>query len=369
MRAAVKPDVLRWARESIGYDVATAAKRIGVRPEILHAAEDGRHLLTIRQAELAADMYDRPLAAMFLPAPLEEEPQQTQFRRLPGAPPPPWPPEMAKLVRRVRLRQEAAVELYDALDEAPPWPSARLELEGNLKSASRRTREVLGIALAEQASWNDKHAPLRHWVDAVEELGILVMQDGSLPVETMRGFASTHAEVPAIVVNTKDDPRARAFTVLHELGHLLLSLRSEAQSERWCETFAGEVLMPPEALRSAFSELRRSDPLETVDLVAARFSVTPMAAAVRCSLSELLSHDESTEIIAKIRQRTGPGGTGGDYYRIQIARLGPSYINLVFDALDSRAITFSSASSLLSGVKVNKFDRLRESLQQRAGAA
>lgn len=369
MRATVKPDVLRWARESIGYDVATAAHRIGVRPEKLEEAERGDHQLTLRQAETAAHMYDRPLAALFLPQPLREEPQETQFRRLPGAPEPPWPPEMVKLARRVRMRQEAAVELYDVLEETPPWLTARKRFEGQRVDAAARARSVLDISLEEQESWQDRYAPLRRWIDAVEALGVLVMQDGTLPVEMMRGFASIHRSVPAIVINTKDDPRARAFTVLHELGHLYLTLGGALPSgaETWCEEFAGQVLMPPAALRAAFEASREPDALRTVDLIASRFGVTPLAAAVRCSRSGLLEGEESKDVIARIRQRGGGSeGGGGNYYLTQIARLGPAYTHLVFDALDSQAITFSSASTLLGGVKVNKFEKLRGHLQRRA---
>jgi hypothetical protein len=114
--AHVTPAVLRWARESIGYEVDEAARRIGVRPEKLEGAEAGDLMLTLRQAEKAADVYDRPLAALFLCEPPREEPQEAQFRRLPGAPAPPWPPEMQTLARRVQSRQETAVELY-------AWPT------------------------------------------------------------------------------------------------------------------------------------------------------------------------------------------------------------------------------------------------------
>jgi hypothetical protein len=44
-------------------------------------------------------LYGRPLAALFLPEPPEEAPQEAQFRRLPGAPAPPWPPAMHLLAR------------------------------------------------------------------------------------------------------------------------------------------------------------------------------------------------------------------------------------------------------------------------------
>jgi transcriptional regulator with XRE-family HTH domain len=61
--AHVTPEVLRWARESIGYELEDAASRIGVKPEELEGAEAGDLMLTLRQAERAANVYDRPLAA------------------------------------------------------------------------------------------------------------------------------------------------------------------------------------------------------------------------------------------------------------------------------------------------------------------
>jgi transcriptional regulator with XRE-family HTH domain len=65
--AHIKPEVLRWARESIGYALEDAAGKIGVSPEKLALAEKGKQLLTIRQAEKAAHAYERPFAALFLP--------------------------------------------------------------------------------------------------------------------------------------------------------------------------------------------------------------------------------------------------------------------------------------------------------------
>ena len=57
----------------------------------LEEAERGEAYLTLRQAEAVARLYERPLAALFLPEPPREEPPEAQFRRLPGAPEPPWP--------------------------------------------------------------------------------------------------------------------------------------------------------------------------------------------------------------------------------------------------------------------------------------
>jgi len=65
--AYVTPETLKWARESIGYDVVEAAGKVGVQMWQLMAAEEGAELLTLRQAERAARVYERPLATLFLP--------------------------------------------------------------------------------------------------------------------------------------------------------------------------------------------------------------------------------------------------------------------------------------------------------------
>jgi Zn-dependent peptidase ImmA (M78 family) len=371
MHAHVTPDVLRWARESIGYPLEEAARRIGVRSEKLERAEQGEEVLTLRQAEKAAHVYDRPLAALFLPAPPVEEAQETQYRRLPGAPEPPWPPEMQVLARRVRVRQEAAAELYELLDEDPPWLEARAEFGDNLALHARTARKLLGISLEEQMDWRDPtgYRPLRHWVDAVESLGVLVMQDGTLPVELVRGFASTHPAVPAVVVNTQDDARARAFTAVHELGHLTLEAAGQPvgpQTESWCDDFAGEILMPPPALEEVFARVTMRDPLDRVDEAALTFGVTPLAAAVTARRRELLPRETSNAVIERIRERGARSQAGGgNYYWTQLGRLGPAFTRLVFDALDGQSLTYPAAAGLL-GVKVNNFDTLREYVQRRS---
>jgi Zn-dependent peptidase ImmA (M78 family)/transcriptional regulator with XRE-family HTH domain len=371
MHAHVTPDVLRWARESIGYPLEEAARRIDVRPEKLERAEQGEVLLTLRQAEKAANVYDRPLAALFLPAPPVEEAQETQYRRLPGAPEPPWPPQMQVLARRIRGRQEAAAELYELLDEGSPWLEARAEFGDNPEWHARTARKLLGISLAEQTSWRDPtgYRPLRHWVDAVESLGVLVMQDGTLPVEMVRGFASTHPAVPAVVVNTQDDARARAFTAVHELGHLTLEATGQPvgpQTESWCDDFAGEVLMPPAALEEVFARVTIRDPLDRIDEVALTFGVTPLGAAVTARRRELLPRETSNVVIERIRERGARSQAGGgNYYWTQLGRLGPAFTRLVFDALDGQSLTYPAAAGLL-GVKVNNFGTLREYVQRRS---
>ena len=105
-----------------------------------------------------------------------------------------------------------------------------------------------------------------------------------MSVDDLRGFASIDAAVPVVVANTKDDARARAFTIVHEFGHLVLvanGVAPELHTERWCNEFAGEVLMPSDWLSEAFRDAEGPSYMGKVEQVARVFGVTPLAAAVR----------------------------------------------------------------------------------------
>jgi Zn-dependent peptidase ImmA (M78 family)/transcriptional regulator with XRE-family HTH domain len=370
--AHIRPEVLRWARESSGYTVAEVARELKVFAYELEAAEHGDDLLTLSQAEHVAELYERPLAALFLPEPPDEETAESLFRRLPGAPTLPWPPAMNALARRTRQRQAAVAEIYEDLDEQPPWRATVGGLNSGITPSM--VRSLLDVPRSEQVAWRDTsgYRPLRHWIDAVESLGVLVMQDGSMSTDVMRGFASPHDSVPAVVINNHDDPRSRVFSLLHEFGHLLvaaLDISYGGDLERWCNQLASDVLMPPALVSQVVTVTAGTPPTRHIKSVALRLGVTPHAAAVRVRQLDLMPRQLVEQVIADLRAEHTvwqPTGDGGDYYRTEISRLGPSYVRTVFLALESEAIDYRTASDLLGGVKIKNFTKLQGYLDRRA---
>ncbi|HEV2975014.1 MAG TPA: ImmA/IrrE family metallo-endopeptidase [Solirubrobacteraceae bacterium] len=83
-------------------------------------------------------------------------------------------------------------------------------------------RTLLGMSLAQQATWHDPRRALNAWIDAVSELDVLVLQAQSIPIQEMRGFSISTDRLPVIVRNSGDVPRGRIFTLLHEFAHVLL---------------------------------------------------------------------------------------------------------------------------------------------------
>jgi Zn-dependent peptidase ImmA (M78 family) len=364
-RAPIAAEVLRWARESAGLGLEDAARAIGVPEGRLELAEAGEGQLTMIQARKAARTYARPFALLFLPTPPEEDPADVQFRRLRDAPELPWPPGMRALARRVPDLQDQAAEIFDAIDEPPGWREgeAILDRQEDIPRAAALLREFVGVSLAAQktAAAQDRqgYRAYRVWREAIEERGLLVLQDGSLELEEMRGFAAPHADVPAIVINTKDDVRARLFTLVHELSHLLWIGGTEERHEQ----LAGATLMPQpqfEAdLRSTSGTL-----VERVDELARIYATTPDATAVRVAWLGLVPWQDINETRTLIRERGGPrGASGGDAYRNVVARLGPGFVRRILGAVDQSAMSELAAARVL-GVRVGTFARLRNEVER-----
>jgi Zn-dependent peptidase ImmA (M78 family) len=330
----------------------------------------------MRELERVAETYDRPLALFFLPQPPDEASVATEFRRLRDAPRPPWPPEFRHLLRSVRARQEDAAELYATLDLAPPWHEVHIEWDDDPEIIASNLRGALGVGVQDQRGWRGRGgwAARRGWTDAVEDLGILVMQSGVLPIALMRGFAVPHRDVPAIVANSKDDPRSRAFTIIHETAHLInerAGAPAVALGEEFYEWVAGAVLMPANWFSSDLTRERQRKPslMEAVDAVAYTYSVTPRAAAVRGRKLGAIGVSELIDLLAGLDDRSAGASAGesrGNYYLNTISGVGPGFIRLVFEALDAGTVTYATASAML-GVTANNFHKLRERLGDGVG--
>jgi Zn-dependent peptidase ImmA (M78 family) len=133
-------------------------------------------------------------------------------------------------------------------------------------------------------------------------------------------------------MNTNDDPRARAFTAVHELGHLLrlqAGRPTGPTTEQWCNDFASSVLMPRESF-SRDLKLAGRGLLLAVDSTALSYGVTPYAAAVRTARLRLAPLGDIDAVIEAIQDRSrrqeeeAPEGGGGNYYLTTVSAAAPA---------------------------------------------
>lgn len=264
----VEPEVLVWARESIGRNIEEVAKQLNVSNDLVKRLENGEKKPTLNQLKKLAQYYKRPLGVFFLPEPPEEFSLPKDFRTLPEETRIPLSSNIRLAIRRARRLQSLAIELKSALQQEIVLKIGSVSLTDDPEVVADQTRHYLGVDIQTQFHWVNENAALREWIKALEKLGLLVLQI-SFPIEHARAFSLTDGEIPVIILNTQDHSiKARIFSLFHEFGHILLNKggicdpnRSTWDApdqqtssegirlvEKFCNHFSGALLVPKWAL-------------------------------------------------------------------------------------------------------------------------
>ena len=395
VRAAVNPDLLVWARETAGVAPDDAAKKIGVKPSRLAEWEAGGLRPTVTQLRKAANVYKRPLAVFFLQGPPARPQPLHDFRRFPGREEIRLSPELLLEMRRARRRRAVALELLDDLERPVTELPLRASLDDDPEGLAARGREWLRVSLTEQARWVAPYEALNGWIAAFEARGFLVFQTSEVALDEMRGFSLTERRLPVIVLNAKDPPRARVFTLMHEFTHVMLDTGGvcdpERVARRWrtaderaevfCNHVAGALLVPGEALltdpRVGASPTRRDWQEATISALAEAFAVSR-----EVILRRLLLLGKTTDAFyerkrqeyqaqyarfaAQARERAREQEGHAPVFRIALRDNGRRYTRLVLDAFEGERITGADVSDYLA-VRLKHLDRIADALE-RGGA-
>ncbi len=305
----INPEIIRWARESAGWSLEEISKKLKLSEREYKDIESGKKKPTFKQLELMAKYFKRPVAVFFLPEPPKEKPITTAFRVLPKSEKV-FSKELRLAIRKAQYLQSIARELMEDLGEDPKGKVERHNLQEDPIKVAQEERKKIGISIEEQTNWRDPYTAFKKWRLAIESRNVFVFQF-AFPMESARGFCLAEEEPPVIVINSKDDIRARIFTLFHEYAHVILGI-SEIYSEEmnnihvenWCNTFAGEFLIPQKALEKDedfLSFLRSKDP-GLLEKLSNRFKVSKRAILTRLKTLNLIGEDEYKKELAKLEK-------------------------------------------------------------------
>ena len=377
VEALVKPELLRWVREDTGLTIEEAARKVPVKPERLESWERGEARPTVHQLRKLAQAYKRPLAVFYLSVPPKTFEPLHDFRRLPDEANGQASPELRFEVRRAHNRRQVALELYAELGISPPDFAATANRSEDPERLGFQIRDLLGITYQQQVGWEDRYDALKGWRSALESLGLLVFQATDIKVSEMRGFSISDRPLPVIVVNIKDSPRGRIFTMLHELAHILLKEGGlcdleegshhsfhEQQIEVFCNRIAGTTLVPMEYLLAEGIVARKGRSPEwtneEIKSLADRYNVSR-----EVILRRLLAIGYTTEDFYRMKREeykslkiVAKGGFAPPD-RMAISTNGYRFIRLVLDSYYQEKITSSDLSDFL-GVRLKHMPKIEK---------
>lgn len=307
--ANVKPEILIWARESAGFSLSEAASAMGKSEDTLSSWEEGSTAPTIPQLRKLAQIYKRPLGVFYL----QEAPKGFQvisdFRRLPSGHPRLFSPALTQEIRVAHQRRELALELLSDLDEEAKPFGLSFGLSIDPDTAAKMVREFLGLSMSNMNAYRGDASGregFNSWRQRIENVGVLVFQATRITSEEASGFALAYDVLPTVVINRKDAPVRRLFSLAHEFAHLALRrsgvsdldvdaarLPENSLIEVFCNRVAAAALMPTQIFMSEptitahGTAMNWSD--EEIDTLAKRYNVSREAV-----LRRLLTFNRTT---------------------------------------------------------------------------
>jgi len=374
LEARINSKALIWAREVIGMPLEVAASKIGVNIQRLQAFEEGELYPTINQLRTIGRVYRKPAPFFYLTT-LPEKPERlSDFRLLPDSESEQCP-ELIDAVNRVRERHDDAMELITMLEyEIPKFELSADRNTSPLRLASS-IRNLLGVSFDTQFNWREPYTALNSWIAAIEKVGILVSQFSDVPIEEARGFSILDTYLPIIAINGKDWPRAKIFTLFHELAHLALGktglcdLHDEVHNQGWiepyCNQVAGEVLVPSRSILSNEIVKRHNSTNwseEELSELGKQYSVSKeviLRRLLKLGKTTNSFYQRMRQHFAEILENERSQRSGFlQYYRRVLRDNGYAYSKLVLDAYKHEYISSLDASRLFGGVKFKHIENI-----------
>lgn len=372
---SINPSRLAWCCADRGITVDECAAEVGIPAANLNKVLAGEPGITFNQLRKLADYFGRGVLFFLEPEQVDAaQVHSPQFRTLANQKPE-LSARVKALIERVERQRAVYLNLREELDDAelprysPPDLARLTPVE-----AARKVRQWLGLADTNNFD---------SYRSALEARGILVFQSNGYNGEwqiakesPILGFSLFDSVCPVIVVKKQSTGPQQSFTLMHELGHVLLhktssidddrDMHSHEGREREANAFAGSLLVP-DAFLLAIRDADRPAEVSQFDewLVKQR-----KAWGVSCEviLRRLMDAGRlPREEYAAYRQWRSntvvlmdEGGNRAYRNREPKHVFGDTYVRTVLDALSARHITLAKASSYLDNLKIKDIHLLEQ---------
>lgn len=362
-----------WCCADHGMTRDELAREIDIAPDSFAKMMAGEAGLTFNQLRKLAAFFGRGALFFMEPGPVNEaKVHSPQFRTLSNQ-----KPELSHslklLIERVERQRTVFLALREDLDSAEVVRFSPPDLAGlTIPAAASCVREWLGLS--------DRNG-FDSYRQAIEARGLLVFRSNGYNGQwqiakenPILGFSLYDPDCPVIVVKKQDVDTRQSFTLMHELGHILLhrassiddegDLYSVDGEEREANAFAGHLLVPDRFLLGIRDDERPADVAEFDDWLQPQrraWGVSGEMILRRLMDTGRLSNAAYAAYRQWSQQRAIPEKKGGSReHRNREPRhiFGDGYVRTVLEAMNARRITLAKASSYLDNLKISDLHKL-----------
>ena len=379
----VKKEILVWARETAGFTLEEAAKKLSISDIQTSSAVD-----RLKEYESTGEIsrallvkmsrtYRRPLLTFYMSAPPRKGNRGQDFRTLPNDYSTSENAFLDVLIRKVMARQSIVHSVLEEDEEVKPLSfigSSKIS-DGvqAVRDSIRSKLQIEEVDFYSQPSPDDAFALLR---ETAEAEGIFVLLIGDLgnyrtkmEPEIFRGFALSDSIAPFIVINDRDSHSAWSFTLLHEITHLWLGQTGVSNSfatkkiEQFCNDVAGEFLLSGDQLDllNVDESTPLDDAIDEITEFAIDRNLSSSMVAYKLLRSGRIQEQTWSNLSSAFRElwlenrfkkheasKSKPAAV--DYYLVRKHRVGKALIQLVDRMMLEGSLSTSKAGTVL-GVK------------------
>jgi len=196
--------------------------------------------------------------------------------------------------------------------------------------------------------WNIGQDAIHNIIDLLEDNAIKVIEVED-ETRSFDGLATIIDGKYHVIVIAKDMPVERKrFTLLHELGHLLLPIGGleEKQQEKFCNVFASEILLSETNIISEFGRNRSSIPFEELKNAQEKYGISISAIVYKLGETKIMSQERVKKFYQRLNFEPALKQQI-EQTRYEGLEHSSRYENLVYRAVSEELISMSKASSLL----------------------
>ncbi len=265
--------------------------------------------------------------------------------------------EIAQIQEKTRLRVERYLEVEGLLNISSRFKNP---ISKKIVKSPDKAEEAAEIVRTE---WGLGTFPISNVIEALEERDVKVIEVAAS--EKFDGLSTyVDEKIPVTVVNENFATERKRFTVLHELGHLMMNIpgTESKNCESYCHRFAAAFLFPASEVFQTLGESRKSIALGELVAIKEEYGISVQAAMRRAFDLRIISQPIYKSFCIKMASNRKEDGLG-DFKGIEKTH---RLLQLVFRLASEKIVTLERAAALLD-LPLMQFRALFYNLEEGSG--